>query len=410
MPISQLKTIPLFKSLDDIELQALAKSARTRTLADRDILCHEADTGHSMYIVLSGKVEVIKAFETADQRLLATLFPGEFVGELSLIMEKNKRTATVRSQGKSLILELSRTWFETMVDAHPKLASHIMRKLSERLCAADEATIRDLRQKNTELAAAYDQLKAAQAELIVKEKLEHELDMAKKIQTSILPHTITTPEGCDIGATMTPARTVGGDFYDVIPLDDHRIAIAIGDVSDKGIPAAMFMAQFCTLLRVWAKLGITPAKVLTQINNHLLETNDESLFVTCIYGIYDSLAGRFSYARAGHELPLIIDKDGGITRPEKRHGMALCLFPDPEMDIQKISIPAGGTLVMYTDGCTDAQDKDGVFLGLENLKGIILDHLAGSAQELCDGVGGEVLGFQGESQFDDVTLVGVRSL
>ncbi len=204
-----LTAIPLFDSLDKTDLATLADSTNTRDLTPGQILCHEDTPGNSMFIVLSGKVEVIKAFKTQDQRLLAELTPGEFVGELSLIMKRNRRTATVRAKDTARILEMSRTWFESMVDTHPKLTSHIMRKISERLCAADEATIRDLRDKNTELAAAYDQLKAAQAELIEKEKLEHELDMAKKIQTSILPHTIITPEGCDIGATMTPARTVG---------------------------------------------------------------------------------------------------------------------------------------------------------------------------------------------------------
>ncbi len=405
-----LNTIPLFDSLDKTDLATLTASTRTIELTPGEILCREDEAGNSMFVVLSGKLEVIKAFRTADQRLLASLATGEFVGELSLIMKTNLRTATVRAEGQARILELSRTWFESTTDTHPKLTLHIMRKISERLCAADEATIRDLRDKNSELAMAYHQLQAAQAELVEKEKLEHELSMARKIQTGILPLAIKAPKGCDIGATMEPARSVGGDFFDAIPLDDHSIAIAIGDVSDKGIPAAMFMAQFCTLLRVWAKLGTTPLQVLTRVNNHLLDANDESLFVTCIYGIYDSKTGVFSYARAGHELPLIIDEEKNITQPEKKQGMALCLFPDPDMDVQEIVVPRGSTLVMYTDGCTDAQDEEGNFLGLEKFKKIVLAHLGGSAQGFSDGVVEEVLGFQGDGQFDDVTFVGVRCL
>ncbi|MCG8637580.1 MAG: SpoIIE family protein phosphatase [Desulfobacterales bacterium] len=405
-----LDTIPLFSTLGNTDLAALAASTRTVDLPPGRILCDEDEAGNSMFVVLEGRLEVIKAFRTADHRLLAVLAPGEFVGELSLIMKKNRRTATVRAQGNARILELSRSWFESATQTHPRLTLHIMRKISERLCAADEAIIRDLRSKNAELALACHQLKEAQAELVEKEKLEHELSMARKIQAGILPSAINSPEGCDIGATMEPARSVGGDFFDAIPLDSHSIAIAIGDVSDKGIPAAMFMAQFCTLLRVWAEPGTPPEQVLTRVNNHLVRANDEGLFVTCIYGIYDSKTGRFSYARAGHEPPLIIDQKKGITRPEKKQGLALCLFPDPEIDVQEIVLPRGSTLVMYTDGCTDAQDSDGNFLGQKRFEGIALDHLGGSAQGFSDGVVQELMDFQGHGLFDDVTFVGVRCL
>ncbi|MCG8614827.1 MAG: SpoIIE family protein phosphatase [Desulfobacterales bacterium] len=406
-----LKKIPLFAALDDAGLSTLAHSVDSpRQLSRGDILCKEKAVGHSMFIVLSGRVEVIKAYRTPDHRSLAVLAPGEFVGELCLILENQQRTATVRAIQPAKILELSRAWFESVMDSHPALSTVIMRRISERLCAADEAIIRSLREKNRELNRAYNRLKNAQAELIEKEKIEQECLMARRIQTGILPRTLTPPEGCDIGARMTPARTVGGDFYDAVPLDDHRTALAIGDVSGKGIPAAIFMAQFCTLLRVWAKPENTPEYVLTQINNHLTGLNDEGLFVTCIYGIYDSRSGTFSYARAGHELPMVIDANGNITRPLKQHGVSLCLFPDPALDIQKLIVPPGGRLLLYVDGCINGRNESGDVLGSNGFEGFINECTAETSQAICDALEKRIREYQNDTPCDDITLVGLHRI
>ena len=186
-----------------------------------------------------------------------------------------------------------------------------------------------LQDKNHELTEAYKELQTAQAELVEKEKLEHELSMAHTIQNNILPKELPHTKTADIGAKMVPARAVGGDFYDVIILSEDEIGIAIGDVSDKGVAAAMFMAQVCTLLRVQAQHIAEPEKVLKDINTHLLKTNDSGMFVTMIYGIYNTKKHTFNYARAGHEVPIIFDKKGNATEPDHGPGMPLCLFPDP---------------------------------------------------------------------------------
>jgi sigma-B regulation protein RsbU (phosphoserine phosphatase) len=171
------------------------------------------------------------------------------------------------------------------------------------------------------------------------------------------------------------------------------------------------MAQFCTLLRTEAKRHEKPEDVLQSINHHLLEMNQAGMFVTAIYGIYDCKSKKFTYARAGHEVPVIFNKQGKATQPEHGQGSPLCIFPDPPIDVQTVKVPAGSTLLMYTDGGTDAMNAEEDFFGLENLQKTVKSHLKGSAQELCDKVLKELISFQEEdAQFDDVTLVAIRSL
>ncbi len=404
-----LENIVLFKSLSPQVLKELESSMQLKTLHDGEILFKENEVGSCFYIIVSGKVEVVKALGTAEERQLNVIVPGMFMGELSLMVKNSLRTASVRALCETHLLELSRERFEQMIEAQPTIALQLMKEVCERLRISDESTIHDLRKKNAELAKAYDDLKAAQNELIEHEKLEHELNMAREIQMSILPQKIVLPQGCEVGAKMVPAKAVGGDFYDIIPIDNFRVGIAIGDVSDKGIGAAMFMAQFCTLLRIEAKQSKTPAKVLSRVNNHLLEANSAQLFVTCIYGIYDSRDNSFSYARAGHELPLILDENKNFHQVIHQKGTALCLFPDPPIDVQSVMLPSDGILLMYTDGGTDAIDTNREQFGLEKIKQTLLEFFNLPAMDICEKTVNRIISFQRGTQFDDVTIVVLRA-
>ncbi|MCP4669809.1 MAG: SpoIIE family protein phosphatase [Desulfobacula sp.] len=404
-----LQNIVLFKSLSPQILKELESSMQLKTLLDGEILFRENEPGSCFYIIMSGKIEVVKALGTTEERMLNVLEPGMFMGELSLMVKDSLRTASARALNATSLLELSRDKFEQMIETQPTIALQIMKEVCERLRTSDESIIHDLRKKNIELAKAYDDLKAAQNKLIEKEKLEHELNMAREIQMSILPQKIILPQGCEIGAKMVPAKAVGGDFYDIIPLDDFRVGIAIGDVSDKGIAAAMFMAQFCTLLRIEANQTSSPARVLSRVNNHLLGANSAQLFVTCIYGIYDIRNNSFSYARAGHELPLIFDQDKNFHKVIRQKGTALCLFSDPPIDVQTIMLPSNGILLMYTDGGTDAINKKGDQFGLANMKETLLQFFNNPAMEICEKIVNKIISFQKGTQFDDVTIVVLRA-
>lgn len=407
VPLGQ---IPLFSSLSSDDLEEIGQTMRMKRLKDGDMLFCEGDVGTQFYIVIMGALEVIKAMNTPEERLLSVQEAGGFVGEMSLLGGSNLRTASIRARDLTVLMELRKERFEELLQRRPSLGLEMLHVLSERLREADESTITDLQAKNVELSKAYEDLKAAQAEIVEKEKMEHELNMARDIQMSILPQEIITPKGCEVGAKMIPARAVGGDFYDVIPLDDHKVGIAIGDVSDKGVPAALFMAQFCTLLRTEAHHHDAPEKLLNFINNNLIEMNQSGMFVTGIYGIFDVKTCTFTYARAGHEVPVVFNNKGEASQPEHGQGTPLCIFPDPPIDVQSVKLPKGGTLLMYTDGGTDAMNAEEDFFGLENLQNTFAAHLDKSAQALCEKVLEELLGFQEEdAQFDDATIVAIQA-
>jgi serine phosphatase RsbU (regulator of sigma subunit) len=349
---------------------------------------------------------------SAEESHLGIRQSGEFIGEIGLLTQGAPRTATARVVQDARLLTITYSDFDELLKRYPALAYEMARALSARLTQALNETIRNLRDRNEKLQRAYDELRAAQAQIIEKEKLEHSLRVARAIQYSILPTRIPQLDGYDIGALMMPAQAVGGDFYGVYPLDDEHMALVVGDVSDKGMPAAIFMAQSHALLRASTDIGINVADVLKRVNDLLMEMNAHGLFVTVIYGILNRSNGEFHYARAGHELPLILDADGEISIPEMGVGMALGMFDNLVLDERTITIPPGGCMVLYSDGSADTRNPDGVRFGDEGLKKAIQQFgINNPAQQTCQTVYDRLVEYQnGAPQFDDVTLLAVRRL
>lgn len=253
-------------------------------------------------------------------------------------------------------------------------------------------------------------LQAAQAQIVEKERLERELQVAYEIQVSILPRTLPHLAGYDFGARMTPARVVGGDFFDFIPLGGDMLGIAVGDVTDKGMPAALFMAQTLALLRAEAGRALAPRDVLQSVNRHLLAINDAGPFVTVLYGVLDRATGAFSCARAGHELPLICDPSGSVTQTPRGATLPLGIDHDLPLDEQTTILAPGSTLLLYTDGVTDARDPQGVLFGIARLQAVLCASAGDHGTLVCDQVLKEVSDYQGTSaQYDDLTVVAVHA-
>ncbi len=259
-------------------------------------------------------------------------------------------------------------------------------------------------------------MKAAQAQLIVKERLEQELRTAQRIQQSILPTELPRLPGYDFGACFIPARAVGGDLYDFISLGKGKLGVAVGDVSDKGVPAAIFMALTRSLLRAeatraaWPRAA-SPRQVLERVNRLLLDMNDEGMFVTLLYGVLDSQQHTFAYARAGHELPLLLEADGSARLAAHGQGVPLGLFDNITLDEQTVSLSPGNALLLYTDGATDMTDSTEDLFGIERLQAAAC--AAGhrcTAQRLCDEIWRELAAHRGTAvQADDVALVAIRA-
>ncbi len=408
MNVQSLYQSPLFASLPHHEIRSFARSLRQLNVAPGTLLIHEGDPGDRFFFILAGELEIVKALGTPDERLIRVDGPGTFVGEMGLLNRNALRSASARARSDVSVLEVTYEKFEALLRHHPTVAFDLARTLSARLREADNATIRDLHAKNEQLTAAYRELQAAQTQIIEKQALERELELARRIQASMLPHSLPEPPGFNFSACMVPATAVGGDFYDVFALDHERIGIAIGDVSGKSVSAALFMAMTRSLLRGAATRTAAPSEVLLNVNRQLLEMNGEGMFVTVLYGVLNCMAATFDYARAGQDLPLLVYPNGTSSLLPLSCGHPLGILADPALDEQTIVLPAG-LLLLYTDGVTEASNSDGALFGLERLQAVVRASRLGTARDLCDCIMQSLVEYRGDAaQTDDITLVVVQ--
>jgi serine phosphatase RsbU (regulator of sigma subunit) len=411
MEIQNLTCIPLFASLPRSELEILSSCLHPLEVGPGTVLVCEGERGDRFYLIVEGEVEVVKALGSKGERVLTKLGPGDYIGEMSLLDRDGLRVASVRTICAVRLLEMTHADFDALLHRRPSIAHEIARSLSLRLRDSDNATIRDLKEKNRQLAEAYHDLEAAQAQIIEKEKMERELEVARVIQQSILPRSLPRLPGFDFGSRMVPAKAVGGDLFDFIHLDENHLGIAVGDVSGKGVPAGIFMAMTRSLMRAEAKRSKSPVEALQGVNQHMLEMNDAGMFVTILYGVLNWRTGLFHYVRAGHELPVLCQTNGEPIKSEIRQGQALGVFPNPVLIEQTVSLHRGVTLLIYTDGVTDAMSLEGELFGHSRLKKAVRERCSNSAQGICDDIMQLVMNHQRSlPQHDDVTLVAVRAL
>jgi phosphoserine phosphatase RsbU/P len=404
------KKVPLLSSLPRNEIDYLGLTLLVVPLEAGQVLFREGEPGESLFIVLEGQIEVLMGLGTPDQRQLAVFGAGEFVGEMSLLIPGRARTASVRAITGARVWKMTREDFDGLLTRQPKLTYSIVQTLTKRLDATTALAFRDLQEKNRYLQQAYDELKEAQLQIIEKERLEHELKVAAQIQVSILPQELPAAQGYEFGAFMFPAHMVGGDFYDIFRLDQNRIGVAVGDVSDKGVPSAIFMARTHALIMSEAMHGGTPGEILRRVNSHLIMLGQSDQFVTVLLGILDCASGTFDYARAGHELPMLLQADGTIQDLPHATGQALGMFDNLLLDENSLPLPRGGTLLLFTDGLTDCRDPQGRVFGHERTRECLTGLAGQGGQQVCEALWQALTSYQsGAAQDDDVTLVAVHS-
>ena len=236
--------------------------------------------------------------------------------------------------------------------------------------------------------------------------LQNELDVASKIQQSILPTEFPKHEDYEISANMEPARNVGGDFFDVLRLDRGRVGLAVADVSDKGVPAALFMMSSRTLLKGAAIGANNPGEVLREVNELLDAENEAAMFVTVVYAVYDPETGKLTYANGGHNTPLIVHPDGSSDELPFTGGIALGVAPNLEYEHDSVTLAPGDTLFLYTDGVTEAMNGESEEFGMERLRQTFATVRPKSAEEANAAVFEAVGDFVGDTpQSDDITCM-----
>ncbi len=239
--------------------------------------------------------------------------------------------------------------------------------------------------------------------------LQNELDVASKMQQSILPTSFPQAPEYEVFGNMAPARNVGGDFFDVLYMENGRIGLAVADVSDKGVPAALFMMSSRTLLKGCAIGMGAPGEVLGEVNTLLNEDNDTVMFVTLVYASFDPETGVLTYANGGHCNPLVVHADGSSEELAHTGGVALGVVPDLEYRETHVTLAPGDTLILYTDGVSEAMNSDGEEFGVDRLLDLFADNPPRDAQHANEAVLHAVAEFAGgHPQSDDVTCLVLR--
>ncbi len=274
--------------------------------------------------------------------------------------------------------------------------------------------LRDLAQRivaqHTRLAAMLLELREALVTKTAFAAIQQELEIAKQVQLAILPKVFPKDPRVQVHGEMTPAKEVGGDFYDFYMLNDHLLGFVVADVSGKGVPAAFFMAIARTMLRSTSMFEPTPAECVRRLNAMLAAENEQMLFVTLFYGTLDLRTGLVTYVNAGHNLPYRIGRGNQVTPLSDGGGIALAIVDDFEFPQHSFHLTAGETLFLFTDGVTEAFDIDSNPYGELRLENVLAEGAAAwSVQTLCERVRTSVHTFErGAPQADDITSLALR--
>ena len=239
--------------------------------------------------------------------------------------------------------------------------------------------------------------------------LQNELDIASNMQQSLLPANFPRGDAFQVFGKMEPARNVGGDFFDILTRENDRLGLTVADVSDKGVPAALFMMSSRTLMRAMTIGSASPGEVLASVNELLLEDNDSTMFVTLFYAVYDPMTGSFNYANGGHNPPLLVHSDGSSEELPMTGGIALGLVGEMVYAERSVHLAHGDTLILYTDGVTEAMNEEQEEFGVDRLRAIFEETPPDGAEETTERVFDAVHQFAGEAaQSDDITCMVLR--
>jgi serine phosphatase RsbU (regulator of sigma subunit) len=284
-------------------------------------------------------------------------------------------------------------------------------RLSQQEYSADDRKLlNDLATQTAPAVQVAQLVRQQQRQAQERERIEQELRVARLIQQTLLPKEVPDLEGYKLAAYYQPAREVGGDFYDFLKLDDEHLGLVVGDVTDKGVPAAIVMATTRTMLRASAQRLDSPGEVLKRVNDVIVRDIPPNMFITCLYAILDLKSGLLRYANAGHDLPYrrrrSSSSEAGGAEELRATGMPLGLLPGMSYEEKEIVLERGDSVLFYSDGLVEAHDPHYEMFGFPRLQGLVGAHRS-DGPAMVNFLLSELARFTGEEweQEDDITLV-----
>ncbi|MEE3718263.1 SpoIIE family protein phosphatase [Tumidithrix elongata RA019] len=393
--LNTIASCSVFEGIDLQTIERLLPYFRIKSIEAGEVLIAPGQENHHLYLLLLGELRIYLAiFDelNPNSEMWGIISPGECIGEMSII-ENKPVSARVVADGDCELIEIQETVFWERLVPIPRFVKNLLQGLSRRM------------RKHNEIALQKQ---------IASEQLHRDLRAASKIQANILPQMPLFPNHpkVDVFAKVIPAKEVGGDFFDCLELDERYIYIAAGDVSGKGIPAALFMIRVITLLRLMISSSNSLASSFTSINQHLCKHNKDDMFVTMFVGIFDVDSGQLIYVNGGHNQPFLRNGSQPFEILNVPPGMLLGVFEDASFGLAELTLRPEDTLVIYTDGVTEAENENKEFFTTMRA-GEVLNTVPSQAtsQNVVETLEKSVFDFSGNvSQSDDITILSLRYL
>lgn len=438
---------------DATDQRVWMESLETVSLAPGEVLFREGDAADAMFLIESGMLAVVLEVEGAGRSELRRFGAGQFLGEMALYRSE-LRTATVEAVGEVKLWRLTAAKLRDVESRHPQLAialhRHVASLLAERVSFSnmelkeplarlahalrglatsdfsgtgwDRSGVAQEAQRGDEVGAVAQAMEflashlqqhiaALRQQTAAREAIESELRIAGEIQSSLLPPPLGVLERqrVDFSAFIKPAREAGGDLYDGFFLPDGRFFTLVGDVSGKGVSAAVFMALAAMAVRTLARKLSDPGELLAQVNLLLCERNETMQFVTACAVFFDPANGELTWANAGHPLAAVISASGVLTWLEGPRAAPLGVFEETKFVTQRHVLAPHDTLLVYSDGVPESMDADSSLFGSEKIQQCLAGGTISDSAQTVERVVAAVLSHQGDAaQADDITLVALR--
>jgi serine phosphatase RsbU (regulator of sigma subunit) len=421
-----IRATSAFRDLSEADISFLIESGEQRTFDPGEILMAQGEPSDAVMLILAGEV-IVTADSARGVIPISTLRAPCLVGETGALAQL-PRTATVRACTQAAALRIGRATLAEVARAAPSLLIDVIARMGDRMrkfngaiglythaLAALErhefepALLEELRNPIPDLADFGHTFGRIAEQIILRRQRDDEMASAAVIQRALLPNVaqFAAESGIDVCASMTPARDVGGDFYDLMRLEDGRIAFGVGDVCGKGVPAALFMGITRTLIRINLREKPDLPGAILKTNAYLTNNNAAELFSTLLYAAYDPRSGEVEYCSCGH-LPGLLRRADGAIEMLSAGGLPVGLFDHLKVNARHAAMRPGDLLFLYTDGVTEAVDPQDREFGEDRLLALLATSACADAVGSIARVNAAVHEFaQGKPQFDDVTCLAI---